>query len=102
MSDTKWTPGPWEWYSSNSYNRLGTADDYSVLLYAVTYRDGVAGIEWKNSADAHLIAAAPELYEALEELFDAEWMVCNDYGGKRREIVIDKAEAALKKARGES
>lgn len=42
-------------------------------------------------ANAYLIAAAPDLYEALEA------MVCTDGGA----VSIQKARAALAKARGE-
>jgi hypothetical protein len=43
---------------------------------------------------ASLFAAAPELYEALKEIIDTEWI-----GGKGGFV---KARAALAKARGES
>ena len=67
------TPGPWEWYTSNSYNRLGAAyGPYCELLYPVVYKDGHPGIEWRNEADARLIAAAPELLEALRALAGTE------------------------------
>lgn len=72
------TPGPW---------------DASGLTVYDTCLDGVASTH--TAADAHLIAAAPELLEALEE-----WLtVGNDL--KARKAVREKARAAIAKARGE-
>ncbi|OUJ16378.1 hypothetical protein HK28_00110 [Acetobacter sp. DsW_063] len=58
-------------------------------------------------ANAHLIAAAPELYEALEETLE-QAIACfthhygeNPEGGSLPEY-ITKAQSALAKARGES
>lgn len=47
--------------------------------------------------DAHLIAAAPELYRALEELLALE----NYLDGPRAQRIIGNARAALSLARGE-
>ncbi len=51
-------------------------------------------------ADAHLIAAAPDLLEALEELMaDLE---ANHVNGYRTEERLNAARAAIAKAKGES
>ena len=67
----KFTPGPWRWWTSNSFRRLSsdaTGKDGDVL-YACVCPDRVADVVLPNGGaegpDAHLIAAAPELYEAL-------------------------------------
>ena len=61
--ETKWTPGPWE---------VQAQDERWVVVSAVTGKP-ITG--WGNvrqlSPDAELIAAAPELYEVLEEAMDA-------------------------------
>ena len=49
-----------------------------------------------NPADARLIAAAPDLYEALKEIVDA-----TDTGWEHLDATFTRARAALKKARGE-
>ena len=59
------TPGPWEVYGRDSYGgvHVGTvADDPGHI---VTVGEGTLE---NNEADARLIAAAPELAEALEAM----------------------------------
>lgn len=71
MSESKFTPGPWAAHRS-------TRDDGSWLMaidmpngykedYAWISNDREPGSEWAN---AHLIAAAPEMYEALNLLLN--------------------------------
>lgn len=56
MTETKWTPGPWR-ISGKGTVRAG--DDW------------VGSVHWRNrEANARLIAAAPDLYEALQKLLD--------------------------------
>ena len=84
---TTHTPGPW---------RLMNSDKE---VYGAFEDDGrgwrVADLAWSTTnwrANARLIAAAPELLAALEE------MMYYDDGGHRG----DKARAAIAKAKGES
>jgi hypothetical protein len=88
-SEVKWSPGPWwvvvdenEVMSSNGGN---IADCWSAF----------AGIDDDEAtANAHLIAAAPDLYEALAEAADPlSGYLCGP--------ALDRARAALAKARGE-
>ncbi|EQA5722295.1 hypothetical protein ACX4ER_003920 [Cronobacter dublinensis] len=95
------TPGPWEWWTSNSFLRLSsqaTGKDGGVIdSYAMS--DGNTSLSVSN-ADMALIAAAPDLLEALQLSVKAmqegrlvsypEW-----YG------TINKARAAIAKAIGE-
>lgn len=82
-----WTKGPWE-------PVLFPHDNYGVEYEVISpASDGYAvcsGIE--VTANANLIAAAPELYEALKRVVDI---------ADRRTDEFDAARAALKKARGE-
>ena len=57
------TPGPWGWWSSCSFYRLTHETDGDVLR-AYIADDGMACIECKEE-DRALIAAAPDLLEAL-------------------------------------
>lgn len=108
MSD--WTPGPWasrdfpdDWDvggpedGSSPAFCIGTDDDVVAVVYG-DYHDRDQG---KN--DARLIAATPELYEALtallREVKKAGFESAHDYGWP---TVIPAADAALAKARGES
>jgi hypothetical protein len=100
MNSLKATPGPWEWD--------GNVWDYDPVFEA-PWLEGEDGrlvlrgqITCSSEANAHLIAAAPELYAALEELL----RYANDsndcqYGTLSTRLVKDIAEAALAKARGE-
>lgn len=94
MNEFKGTPGPWEWWTSNSFLRLSskaTGKDGGVIDSTVM-RDGHPTLIVKKE-DMALIEAAPELLEALQ-------IICffEDISSAQREI----AEAAIAKALGES
>lgn len=81
--ETKFTRGPWQ-VSRNGYIR--GQDGVEVALMCVFAKDH----------DTSLIAAAPELYEALSEIIAAH------YGGGVLAKHAEKALTVLAKARGES
>ena len=97
---SKHTPGPW---CANRFSIMakGSTDTYSGTVWGCIarveelYAWDSEGRGWSTSGDrdanAHLIAAAPELLEALEIALDcagdAWW--------------AEKAEAAIAKAKGE-
>lgn len=100
MAETKFTPGPWRMVGTTANRFVVTASSGTVI--AETWKD------FRQEADARLIAAAPELYGALEALIamqdqmsrkptDGGGVFPADYG-----IVRGRAHAALAKARGES
>ena len=81
MSERKWTPGPWAVKDARGIRGANGECVASTYCAAPT-------------EDAHLIAAAPDLYEALERMVT----MCGNFG-----IVgstVDAADAALTKARG--
>lgn len=93
--EMKWTPGPWrisafELRAGSETRWIMAADDFSVAC--VESRDGE-----ENDANAHLIAAAPELYAALEAI-DRYWAEGNF---SRQPGLWNPMRAALAKARGE-
>lgn len=94
MAEVKWTKGPWTW----SAHWLHGADIASTILYYTTDDDGV---HCSNDADAPLIAAAPELYEALNRA-DAYLALHAAVGDKAAAYITTLSGAALAKARGES
>ncbi|MBY6111179.1 hypothetical protein KUV74_12325 [Halomonas sp. DP1Y21-3] len=128
MSETKFTPGPWEVINGGDiFGPLGgdsgdglraeTNDGWQVAevrQYPAFTDEGLVDMgKGVTKANAHLIAAAPELYEALEvfgrlaDQLDGDDEVertPDDEWAKFRLLAADymKARAALAKARGES
>lgn len=100
MTQAAYTPGPWELSKYRlPYDDMG--GDYSI-----GYKDAdgvfwdIATLEpWRGSrhADARLIAAAPDLLSALENLvFD-----CEAHGLDDNDAHLREARAAIAKAKGE-
>jgi hypothetical protein len=98
--NTKFTPGPWRYCPTNNGHMIGgSSNGYIAEVRQV--REVT-----EDKANAHLIAAAPDLYEALSDLIvlaSAAMQLANRDGA---EFNVDddlrEARAALKKARGES
>ncbi|MDI3298242.1 MAG: hypothetical protein QJR08_03630 [Bacillota bacterium] len=93
MSDhKKWTPGPWR-------VRPGFSDAHFVVVAGEYADEGepdlLVHVGTANPQDAHLIAAAPDLYEALDE-------IVLKYGRYLPMRELSRAKAALAKARGEA
>lgn len=63
------TPGPWKWWTSNSWKRLKreAAGISTTVLEPYVCRDGHPDCT-VSEADMHLIAAAPDLLKALRPL----------------------------------
>ena len=104
MSDAKFTPGPWRaesWNDVDSSCRPNSCGDYFVVSgeYDMCYmaHHVVSGID-HTKQDANLIAAAPDLYEAL--VVAATSMAVSGYAEDHP--AIKTALTALSKARGES
>ena len=90
---SKHTPGPWK-YGAELSSRTG---EWLISFDAGNRGRGIGIAETRpgsgqEEANARLIAAAPELLEALEELL-AETRINGAFA--------DKARAAIAKARGE-
>lgn len=75
------TPGPWEWWTSNSWRRLrsnpANGRDLGVVTPFVA-PDGHPDLE-VSAADMALIAAAPDLL-ALAKLYASECAECGGSG----------------------
>jgi hypothetical protein len=89
------TPGPWR-VAEDSYggfNRIWSADGYDI---ATCTGDGSIPYE-ERIANERLIAAAPELLEALE------WAMkhVEKRGTETYENYFSKAQLAIRKAKGE-
>lgn len=113
---SEFTPGPWKVCCAKCLSVLCndfpvaeiTRGDWGDEYPAIRVENGIGGkaeaytemIEYGHVAEdvalanAYLIAAAPDLYEALEELEKTDWNISKDW--------INAARAALYKARGET
>lgn len=96
MNETKFTPGPWLFSSYKSGNSVIVIDGKEFDVATVNYPN--------RDANAHLIAAAPELYEACEILFKITTGMMKQipHSGFEPGSPLGKCEAALAKARGEA
>lgn len=95
----KFTPGPWFVVPQGSF-----VADKKVEFDSDGARIGDTPnmcIECASEADAHLIAAAPEMYEALERIYGRLLMSERDGDAHITEEDGAMVEAALRKARGE-
>lgn len=98
MIKTKFTPGPWGTYLNSMEDIVirKMSDDGDELQCIARH------VSYKN---AHLIAAAPDLYEALADMLSG-WKYIRETHGDLYGVGWDraqqKAETAISKARGES
>ena len=94
----KWMPGPWEIWEYK--------DQYSDKIAVEIAKDGAIiaklGVETDVEcvANKHLIAAAPELWAALAAIVEHDEYVI-ECGVMMPFVELERAKAALKKARGE-
>lgn len=89
--ETKWTPGPWQvidTVSDDLYVVIPRGENFQSIARVF---HNAQKVDEARQANANLIAAAPDLYKALEEL-------ANAYVGEKG---WEDAYAALAKARGE-
>jgi hypothetical protein len=98
---SKFTNGPWLREGTTVYALMHAGwkkgvEQFKNRFYCSVQHDKDCSEE-EAEANARLIAAAPDLLEALEALFNAADS-CTDLTPD----VMRKAQAAIKKARGES
>ncbi|WP_254303162.1 hypothetical protein [Rahnella sp. BCC 1045] len=87
------TPYPWKWFTSNSHNRLSsevTGKDGDVI-HAFKASDGMVCVN-VSQWDMPVIAAAPELLEALQSVIAI---------ADRDTDVFNAAKAVIAKALGQ-
>jgi hypothetical protein len=89
------TPGPWAVHPVNAWVCVADSLDENPVCAMCRTADNIDGDA--TFANARLIAAAPELYEAGFRILE-----CIDHPKARiRQLDIDALRAALRKARGE-
>jgi hypothetical protein len=95
IEQAKHTPGPWHVSMSGAYQRVYAKNDGGEI--AVAEMRSLAGYRphWETKANANLIAAAPELLEALKAYVanDANQQLDDDE-------MYANAVAAIRKATG--
>jgi hypothetical protein len=97
------TPGPWEWWTSNSWRRLrsnpANGRDAGVVTPIVA-RDGHPDLE-VSAADMALIATAPELLDVVRAILHvSEHGPYDPSPLDENSPLIDAARAAIAKAEG--
>lgn len=105
MTEAKHTPGPWHLeemgYNSSSYYIRGSSESGDRLTIG---KGAVAHIPRSTvnpmEANARLIAAAPELLEALKAMIDAERVYESGVRSSEELAALEKAHAAITKATG--
>lgn len=90
------TPGPWTYRPvGDTEFRSPDSDDFCIVSPDMTCPGTVWGGSWKDGeANARLMAAAPDLLEALIECLTCEFAVTE-------KTAVAKAQAAIAKAAGE-
>lgn len=103
MSEHKHTPGPWvvlSFYKDGSHPFIQSTTDINHPRYLIASVQGNGMSITEQSANAKLIAAAPELLEALVQILG--WRELRDgmeFPTERIEVI---ARAAIAKAKGET
>lgn len=97
MNDAKHTKGPWI-HSKHGFNVL-TADEMHSICAVHAPNPGYTSEKdvQEHLANARLIAAAPDLLEALRDLIQAHTV---QMGPKAVKLRVELAEAAIRKAEG--
>ena len=102
MSETKFTPGPWE--TDNYAVRSEGPNGRQIALCEISVRGRPYDETYPEAlSNATLIAAAPDLYEALlDALFCMDGVADGDFArdGDTVKAAMATARAALLKARG--
>ena len=97
----RFTPGPWLTTGTTVY-ALHFARGHVRNKWDCTLYGGAGCPRDELQANAHLIGAAPELYEALTAMWADYIAVCSTKGWEPTALVEhDMVLAALAKARGE-
>lgn len=106
MNEPKYTPGPWK------AGLIGGPSGLRPAIYGEKHGEQIADMsadlipEDENNANARLIAAAPELLEALQALFEHCAMTHKHWGEnsnlKESNAAQEAARAAISKALGDA
>lgn len=90
------TPGPWKAHTNNTSEYIDI-DAGPQRICSILADTGDAECDAENIANAALIAAAPDMFEALQRMYDEYYTE-----GYDPQSPLGQAFAAIQKARGES
>lgn len=95
----KYTSGPWKAVNNGKHWNNSSIDHWIITFN----EDGEQIVDHVyEESDAHLIAAAPELLEALEKLHSKILGATGMYGDYYLSPDFNSATTAIKKAKGET
>lgn len=98
------TKGPWRVEQGHYPSFIDVKSDGALNLSMCWYATDLTEAQGEETrANANLISAAPDMYQALESILYAFWLACEDLPDefeKRNEV--KDARSALSKARGEA
>lgn len=103
MTQFKGTPGPWV-VVDDDHHDLGTESSVLIesasrgITIAIVGPSGESPTYTEDIINANLIAAAPELLEALQHC--VEWLDIHAPAGSAESFCVDEARAAINKALG--
>jgi len=96
---SKHTPGPWTYYLASKHYPNGSDNDYGRIVWAIGHGEVAQTpgrlLDTEDEANARLIAAAPDLLEALEQVVNLLDYDDDSLGARM------VARAAILKATGE-
>ena len=103
-TETKFTKGPWECGPARNYTGYYIAPRHRLPTLAAVKDESITVFNFpgQTQANAHLIAAAPELYEVLEAAQEELRLIrMKDTDAVYDPTLKVRMSAALAKARGE-
>lgn len=112
MTEPNWTPGPWAVDDMGAAQQPVIRSDDGLCVASVGNAEPWSKAKHRWLADAHLIASAPTLFEALEAFVEFAGSEIIEEGCRGKSDpgcpscmaikVVDRARSALAKARGEA
>lgn len=92
---SKFTPGPWKWFETENGDARVNPQNGGLVIAQCSVRDP---FDTEQSANARLIATAPDLLEMLVEAHD----IIDAIGQPETAEVAARMRAVIAKAKGEA
>ena len=101
---SKHTPGPWKVHYEGSGDFVVYSGDVEIGTAWSQHAHfmGSGEAELSNEANAHLIAAAPEMFDALERIANGDIGPSNANDQIIIQSIVNTARVAVAKAKGET